>query len=332
MNYEISMAPVSLSTLAQKFNCRVIGEDIIISKLGNLSSATSMPEKKLTFSISQTYTEHFNTSNIGACIVDASVVDSGLCVSTKSYLVSNGDSERLFYKIFLYFYQEKAFQTLEERIGVNNLIASNAVIEKSVIIGNDCVIMDNVVIKSNTVIGDRVTIKANSVIGGDGFQVKDIEGKRRIIPHVGGVFISDDVEIGSCVTVDKGLFGEFTRIDEEVKIDNLVNIAHSSHIGRRTIIAAGVTIAGGVTIGSNVFIGMQASINQLLTISDFCIVGAHAAIINSVKAHQKVVGVPARGIGWVCCCGHDISTVKESALLFCPKCGDQYFLNEEGYL
>lgn len=330
MNCELSMTPVLLSSLANRFNCTVVGDDIFISKFGNLSSVTSMSEKQLSFSISRSYTKQFNTSNVGACIVHTDVVKSGLCNPAKSYLVTSDNPEQLFYQIFMQFFQENAFRTLEEGVGVNNSIALTAVIENSVVIGNECIIMDNVVIKSNTIIGDRVTIKANSVIGGDGFQVKEIEGRRKIIPHAGGVHISDDVEIGSCVTIDKGLFGEFTSIDKEVKIDNLVNIAHSTRIGRRAIIAAGVTLAGGVSIGSNVFIGMQASVNQLLTIPDYCYIGAHAAIINSLKAHQKVVGVPARRIGWVCCCGNDINSAKGSVPLFCPNCENRYLLNKEG--
>jgi UDP-3-O-[3-hydroxymyristoyl] glucosamine N-acyltransferase len=289
-----------------------------------------MPQMQLSYINSEVYAEQFNNSDIGACIVHSSFEQLKLFSSVKSYLVTDENPEQLFYQIFMYFVQENTFQVVEDRRGANIYLAKTAVIGESVAIGNDCVIMDNVVIMPNTILGDRVIIKPNTVIGGDGFQVKDVGGKRKVIPHVGGVYISDDVEIGSCITIDKGLFGEFTSIDKEVKIDNLVNIAHSTRVGRRTIIAAGVTLAGGVSIGSNVFIGMQASVNQLLTIPDCCYVGAHAAIINPLKAHQKVVGVPARRIGWICCCGNDINSPEGSVSLFCPNCENRYFLNKEG--
>ena len=330
MDIELCMDPVLLSSIAQQFKCKVIGDDILISKFGNLSSRTNMPKMQLTYINSEVYEEQFNNSNIGACIVHSSFIKLESCSSVKSYLATDEDPEQLFYRIFMYFVNENAFQVVEERRGANISLANSAVIGESVIIGNDCVIMDNVVIMSNTILGDRVVIKPNTVIGGDGFQVKDIDGKRKIIPHVGGVYISDDVEIGSCVTIDKGLFGEFTIIGSEVKIDNNVYIAHSVRIGNRTMLAGGVAVAGGVSIGSSVWLGIKVSINQLLTIADYSYAGAHAAIVRSVKAHQKIVGVPARAIGWVCICGSNLHLVEKPSVWICLECENRYMLDDIG--
>ncbi|KAF6656839.1 hypothetical protein ACT3XG_22670 [Paenibacillus polymyxa] len=330
MEIELCMDPILLSSIAEQFNCEVLGEDILISRFGNLSTRTNMPQMQLSYTNSEVYTEQFNKSNIGACIVHSSFVKLKLCSSAKSYLITDENPEQLFYRIFMYFVHENTFQVVEERRGANIVLAKTAVIGESVAIGDDCVIMDNVIIMPNTILGDRVVIKPNTVIGGNGFQVKDIGGKRKVIPHVGGVYISDDVEIGSCVTIDKGLFGEFTKIESEVKIDNHVNIAHSTCIGKKTLIAGGVMVAGGVSIGTSVWLGIQASVNQLLTIGDYSYAGAHAAIVRSVRAHQKIVGVPARAIGWLCSCGNDLYPAKEPSVWICPQCESHYMLNDSG--
>ncbi|MFC9711163.1 hypothetical protein ACFTRD_23700 [Paenibacillus sp. NPDC056933] len=330
MEFELCMNPTLLSTIAEQFNCKVLGGNILISKFGNLSSRANMPQMQLSYINSEVYVEQFNNSDIGACIVHSSFKELKSFSSVKSYLVTDENPEQLFYQIFMYFVQENTFQVVEDRRGANIYLAKTAVIGESVTIGNDCVIMDNVVIMPNTILGDRVVIKPNTVIGGNGFQVKDIGGKRKVIPHVGGVYISDDVEIGSCVTIDKGLFGEFTTIGSEVKIDNNVYVAHSVCIGKRTMLAGGVVVAGGVSIGSSVWLGIQVSVNQLLTIEDYIYAGAHAAIVRSVKAHQKIVGVPARVIGWVCTCGNDLHSTKEPSVWVCPQCESHYMLNDSG--
>ncbi|WP_440113463.1 hypothetical protein [Paenibacillus sp. QZ-Y1] len=332
MEMELSMNPILLSSIAKQFNCKVFGNDILISKFGNLSSRANMPQMQLSYINSEVYVEQFNHSDIGACIVHSSFIKLKSCSSVKSYLVTDENPEQLFYQIFMYFVHENTFQVVEERRGANISLAKTAVIGESVTIGDDCVIMDNVVIMPNTILGDRVVIKPNTVIGGNGFQVKDIGGKRKVIPHVGGVYISDDVEIGSCVTIDKGLFGEFTTIGSEVKIDNNVYIAHSVSIGNRTMLAGGVVVAGGVSIGSSAWLGILVSVNQLLTIADYAYAGAHAAIVRSVRAHQKIVGVPARVIGWVCTCGNNLYPAKEPSVWICSHCKSHYILSDSGYM
>ncbi|KZE77879.1 hypothetical protein AV654_20100 [Paenibacillus elgii] len=224
------------------------------------------------------------------------------------------------------FYSLNKFYNLQTKRGFNNYISSTAVIHEGVIIGSDCTIMDNVVIFPNTFIGDRVTIKPNSVIGGNGMQVKQINGKRKNIPHVGGVEIQDDVEIGSSVCIDKGLFGEFTVIGKETKIDNLVHIAHSVVVGENCTIAAGTAIAGVVTVGNNTWLGINCSINQLLNIGEYSLVGTGSVIIKSVSPHEKVFGSPARSIGWVCKCRSEIHSID--TILLCHKCRRKYFLDE----
>lgn len=315
---------VPLSEIARRFKAHLLGKDKIISKFGTLSSTTTVPEFQLSFVLNKKYLEDFNNSSIGACIVHKSLEE--FCHKDKSYLLTSDNPEHFFYSVFMHYYENGNFENLNAKQGSNNLIASSAIIHKSVVIGNGCKIMDNVVIFPNTIIGDRVTIKPNTVIGGDGFQVKNIDGKRKVLPHVGGVRIMDDVEIGSSVCIDKGLFGEFTTIHNETKIDNLVQIAHSVVIGKACTITAGSSIAGTVTIGNNVWVGVNCSINPLLKIDDYSLIGTGSVVIKSVSAHKKVFGSPAKTIGLICKCRGDI--VSNENQLVCSKCDTHYLLIE----
>lgn len=323
MNDELNMNPIPLSKLTENFSLYLIGEDAQISKFGNLSSRSVYPEKQLTYVNSRRYLDEFNNSNTGACIIHESLVEHSL--PHKSYLVTTDDPEHMFYNIFMFFIQKDAFQCVNSYRGVNNTISKTAIIHDSVRIGNECIIMDNVVLMPNTIVGDRVTIKPNTVIGGDGFQVKVLNGKRKIIPHRGGVRIFDDVEIGSNVTIDKGLFGEFTIIKKQVKIDNLVHIAHSAYISDKTLIAAGSIIAGGVSVGKNVWLGIKSSVNQLIEIGDYSFIGASTAVVKEIKPFEKYFGVPARKIGYLCVCRHDLKQTSEEGLWGCSNCETQYY-------
>ncbi|MAP95793.1 MAG: UDP-3-O-(3-hydroxymyristoyl)glucosamine N-acyltransferase, partial [Ponticaulis sp.] len=107
-------------------------------------------------------------------------------------------------------------------IGDNSWIGPNVVIGPGVRIGSNCHIGAGVVLEA-ALIGNNVTIKANTVIGGDGFGLFPTSAGLEAVPHFGRVIIQDSAGIGSCVTVDRGAFGD-TIIGEFTKIDNLTHI------------------------------------------------------------------------------------------------------------
>ncbi|TKJ86608.1 hypothetical protein PaeCFBP13512_19130 [Paenibacillus sp. CFBP13512] len=317
------MQPVHLEKISYQFDCILVGENIEILKFGNLSTRSDNHQYQLTYIMNEKYLEEFNYSNVGAAIIHSSLKDK--TVNFKSYLLTEINPETLFYTIFFEYTSRNYFKNFKKSSKATSIISSSAIIHDSVIIGNNCIIMDNVVLMPNTIIGDRVTIKPNTTIGGDGFQVKEVDGIRKVVPHVGGVQVGNDVEIGSNVSIDKGLFGEFTTIGNETKIDNQVYIGHSSVIGNRNIIAGGSSIAGNVITEENIWIGLSASINQLLKIGKNSFIGAHAAVIKSIKQHEKVVGVPSRVIGWVCDCRSPLK--KNENEFMCTKCSKKYKLD-----
>ena len=80
---------------------------------------------------------------------------------------------------------------------------NNVVIENGCIIGENSIIEHNVVIQKGTTIGKNSRIRTNSSIGGDGFGFERSDENIIRFPHLGGVIIGDNVEIGANNTVNR---------------------------------------------------------------------------------------------------------------------------------
>ncbi len=181
-------------------------------------------------------------------------------------------------------------------IGLNVHIGENVVVEKNCKIGNNTIINHNTVIFQNTKIGSDVIIGSNNTIGGVGFGYeKDNSGLYSLIPHIGNVIISDNVEIGNNCTIDKAVLGS-TLINSNVKIDNLVHIAHGVIIGKNSIVIANSMIAGSVVIGEDTWVSPSVSILNKIQVGSDCIIGMGAVVIRDVQQSDKIVGNPAKSI------------------------------------
>jgi UDP-3-O-[3-hydroxymyristoyl] glucosamine N-acyltransferase len=154
----------------------------------------------------------------------------------------------------------------------------------------------SVILYPNVTIGKNVIIKANSVIGGDGFGYsKDKNGVYVKQKHYGGVVIEDNVEIGSCVCVDRAVEkGTNTIIGKGTKIDNLVHIAHCDVMGKNCAIVAGVSLGGSVVLEDRVFVGLNAIIKPKVKVGHDAVIGMGAVVLDDVSPGTIVVGNPAK--------------------------------------
>jgi UDP-3-O-[3-hydroxymyristoyl] glucosamine N-acyltransferase len=178
------------------------------------------------------------------------------------------------------------------RLGRHCLLHAGVVVGQNVLIGDDCVLFPNVVIRERVLLGNRVTIHAGSMIGSDGFGYR-WDGKQHVkVPQIGTVHIEDDVEIGSCVCVDRAKFG-VTRVGRGSKIDNLVQVAHNVTIGPNCIIVGQVGMAGSTKLGAGVVLGGQSALRDHIALGDGAMVAACAAVADDVDAGMTVSGVPA---------------------------------------
>ncbi len=161
-------------------------------------------------------------------------------------------------------------------------------------IGAGSVVHAGCVVYDGVRIGARVTIHAGTVLGADGFGYeRDEDGTMRKFPHIGGVEIEDDVEIGANACVDRGSLDD-TRIMRGAKIDNLVHIAHNVVVGPDCVVIAHAMIGGSVRLGPRAWIAPAASILNGLEIGADAVVGLGAVVVKSVAPGAVVKGNPAR--------------------------------------
>ncbi len=178
-------------------------------------------------------------------------------------------------------------------IGDGCAIHAGAFIGRGSCLGQNTVIHANAVIKDRCLLGNRVIIHSCSVIGSDGFGYEFSGGRHVKVNQVGIVQIDDDVEIGSCTTIDRARFGR-TWIREGSKIDNLVQIAHNVVIGKHSIIVAQVGISGSTRVGSYVTIAGQVGVAGHLNIGDQITVMAKSGITKDMKDPGVYTGYPAK--------------------------------------
>lgn len=182
-------------------------------------------------------------------------------------------------------------------IGNNVKIYPNTFIGDNVKIGDNVILFSGVKIYSETIIGNNCNIHSGAIIGSDGFGfAPDKDGNYSKIPQIGNVIIEDDVEIGSCSTIDRATLGS-TIIRKGVKLDNQIQVAHNVEIGENTVIAAQTGIAGSTKIGKNCVIGGQVGISGHLTIGDRVKIQAQSGIGRNIKNDEVLQGSPAFGYG-----------------------------------
>lgn len=161
-------------------------------------------------------------------------------------------------------------------------------------IGEGSQIHGHVHLYDGVTIGRNVVIHASAVIGGDGFgYARDTDGKLMRFPHIGGVIIEDDVEIGSQTCVDRGSLGD-TVICEGAKIDNLVHIAHNVRVGKHTMVIANTMVGGSTSIGDYAWIAPSVSLKNGIKIGDRALAGMGAVVLKDIPEGQVWIGSPAK--------------------------------------
>lgn len=180
-------------------------------------------------------------------------------------------------------------------LGDNVKIYPNCFVGDNVVIGDNCVVFAGAKIYSETNIGNNCTIHSGAIIGADGFGfAPNPDGTYTKIPQIGNVVIEDNVDIGSCTTIDRATMGS-TIIRKGVKLDNQIQIAHNVEIGENTVIAAQAGIAGSTKIGKNCMIGGQVGISGHLSIGNNVRIQAQSGVGRNIKDNEILQGSPTFG-------------------------------------
>lgn len=314
---------VGLSDLARIFSLELMGEDMEVRYQGGLDFHHELRRNMLTFVVSEDFLGEFKKLGIEMALIPERMRGSNL-PEGRSYLVTGDDPLDVFNRIHLYMVENRMYYQVEEHVGSGCEISGKASIHGNVRIGDRCVIEDFAVIYPNSIIGDDVRIQAGSVIGGDGFEVKRLDGRLRILPHCGGAILADGVEVCSLVTVDRGLRHVFTLVGAGTKLSNQVQVGHGASLGEECIVAGHGQIAN-ARIGRGVLISPSACIKPQITIGDYVFIGLGAVVLRSAPAHALLYGTPARHEGWACKCRSRIR-FDSSGGGECAKCGRSYLL------
>ena len=216
------------------------------------------------------------------------------CPQGKALLISD-DPFRDYNKLVRHFqpltYSSKAISD-SAKIGVNTVIMPGVYLGNNVSIGDNCVLHPNVVVYDNCYIGNNVIIHANTVIGADAFYYKKRETFFDKMISCGRVIIENDVEIGACCTIDKGVSGD-TIIGEGSKLDNHIQIGHDTQLGKMCLLASQVGVAGVVTIGDYVTLWGQAGVKSDVKIGTGAVLLAQTGLGEDVPSGKTYFGTPA---------------------------------------
>ncbi len=177
------------------------------------------------------------------------------------------------------------------KLGARTWVGANAVIEENVQMGDECTIGANATV-SHCLAGNKVYIYPGAQIGQDGFGFAMSAKGPVKVPQLGRVIIEDDVEIGSCTTVDRGAMGD-TIIGAGTRIDNLVQVAHNVKLGKCCVIVSQVGIAGSCSFGDFVVAGGQVGFAGHLNIGSGAQIAAQSGLMNDVPAGAVMMGSPA---------------------------------------
>jgi UDP-3-O-[3-hydroxymyristoyl] glucosamine N-acyltransferase len=285
-----------------------------VYKLSKIEEGTA---GSLTFLANPKYNHFIYTTQASITIVNSSFVPEQEITTT---LIKVEDAYQSFSKLLEYYNQVKLMKSGIEQpsvisdgvvygsdlylgsfcyigknvtIGNNVKIYPNSFIGDNVSIGDNCVFFAGVRIYSETVIGSKCTIHSGTIIGSDGFGFAPQEdGTYKKVPQIGNVIIEDDVEIGSCSTVDRATLGS-TIIRKGVKLDNHIQVAHNVEIGENTVIASQTGIAGSTKIGKNCMIGGQVGFAGHLIIGDHVKIQGQSGITRNLSDGETVQGTPA---------------------------------------
>ena len=151
-----------------------------------------------------------------------------------------------------------------------------------------------VTIYDDVKIGERCLIQAGVVIGTDGLGCsRDENGVLTKFPHLGGVVMGNDIEVGANSQIAKGSFSD-TIIEDGCKMNGLCFIAHNCHLERNVWITGNTMLCGSVHVGKNTTIFSSVIIRDQRTIGHDVTIGMGSVVTKSIPDGETWIGNPAK--------------------------------------
>jgi UDP-3-O-[3-hydroxymyristoyl] glucosamine N-acyltransferase len=191
--------------------------------------------------------------------------------------------------LWLHLNQQASAGTASPQVDESATVDASAILHGDVRIGAGAWIGPRVVITGPAVLGPGVHVEAGAIIGCDGLYAKDVAGRRRHIPHYGGVAIGGDAFIhAGAVIVRSAIAGEVTSVGQETHVGVMANVGHDVQIGPRTTISSNVVIAGRARVGADVWIGASATLSNAVSVGDRAKIRIGSVVVRDVAADTDV--------------------------------------------
>ena len=211
------------------------------------------------------------------------------------------DPRELFIKLIDFFDKHLLCEPFTSRIVVHPplihkeaIIHEDAIIEEGVSIGKESIISAGSVLKKGTVIGEHCIVRENCTIGCSGIALyKTYQGETLRFPHLAGVHIGNNVEIGAGTVIVRGTLLN-TAISNDCVIGNQCNIGHGVKIGKKVWMSVGSLIGGNCNIGDNTTIGLGVRVRDNLKIGKGVSIGMGSVVTKNLPSGISVFGNPAK--------------------------------------
>ncbi len=208
------------------------------------------------------------------------------------------DPRSLFIKLLAHLkkYELSCVDWGEMPIGIHESaqIHPSAVIEPGVSVGENSIVEAGCVLKRNVYVGKNTVIRENTTIGCAGIAIYLNKNNERLkFPHLSGVYVGDDVEIGANVVICGGTLKP-TEIGNNTIIGNLSNIGHGVVIQDNVWMSVGTLIGGNSTIKSGATIGLGSCIKDNRIIEQNSSIGMGSVVIKNTVENTSYFGNPAK--------------------------------------
>lgn len=204
-------------------------------------------------------------------------------------------------KIITEFFLEKKISFIHPTAVIDNeaIIDATAFIDAGCVIGKatigkNTVIRANVCIYDGVVIGDNCIIQAGSVIGTDGLGCsRETDGVLIKFPHLGGVIIGNNVEIGANCQIARGALSN-TIICDGCKLNGMCFIAHNCVLEKNVWITGSTMLSGSTHVGANATIFSNVVVREQTYIGEGATIGMGSVVTKDIPAGETWLGNPAR--------------------------------------
>lgn len=201
-------------------------------------------------------------------------------------------AEEFFVSNFLSGFHSNATVDPQSKISSSCYISAGCVIGKSKI-GDNTILHPNVTIYDNVVIGKNCIIHAGAVVGTDGLGCQRLEDGTLVkFPHLGGVEIGDNVEIGANSQIARGALSN-TIIKNGVKMNGLCFIAHNCILEENVWITGNSMLAGSVMVKKNTTIFSSVIIREQRIIGSGVTIGMGSVVTKDIPDGETWFGNPA---------------------------------------